>query len=114
MLVIPKREVSFPTGLTAAELDELTRVAQALSEACGQVAGVAPSKIWINPPIRLTVKQLHTHVVPPLDLVELLTAQPEFYNEVSEWLAARLGPSTPPAGSPPVPAGTSELSGPAR
>lgn len=65
-LVIPKRQASFIKDLAPNELDEMATIAAKVSDAFGAVAGSAPASIWVNPPQVITIKQLHTHVLPNL------------------------------------------------
>ncbi len=65
-LVIPKQGAMFPTDISKGDLEEMAKIAAKVSDAFGKAAGSGPASIWVNPPQRLTIKQLHTHVLPKL------------------------------------------------
>ena len=65
-LVIPKKQAMFPQDLAPGDMDMLANIAAKVSDAFGVVADSGPADIWVNPPQRLTIKQLHTHVLPKL------------------------------------------------
>ncbi len=65
-LVIPKKQAMFPKDLAPGDMEALAKTAAKVSDAFGKVAGSGPADIWVNPPQRLTIKQLHTHVLPKL------------------------------------------------
>lgn len=62
-LVVPKSEMLFPVDGEPAVVDELARVASAVSDAfVAALGGGGPARVWINPPSALSVRQLHVHV----------------------------------------------------
>ncbi len=65
-LVVPKTEMLFPIDATADQLQRIGTIAAATSDAFVDVGATGLSKIWINPPSALTVRQLHVHVQPPI------------------------------------------------
>ncbi|MGQ0506291.1 MAG: hypothetical protein ACT4TC_13345 [Myxococcaceae bacterium] len=109
-LVVPKRPFSFPTQASGAQLDNLAQVAETASKVFEDVAGAAPSKVFIHPPTNLQVKQMHVHVQPsglahwlppganpqapePLSVTQ---AKNRLYGAISAKLAQRLGPPVNP------------------
>lgn len=65
-LVVPKATTMFPTDLSPAMLEKISRVAAATADAFSAATGAASNGIWINPPQYLMVRQLHVHVMPDL------------------------------------------------
>lgn len=66
ILVVPKQRASLPTEIKPAVLDQMGKVAEAVSEAFTALTRSAPSQAWVNPPQRLTISQVHMHVEPGL------------------------------------------------
>jgi diadenosine tetraphosphate (Ap4A) HIT family hydrolase len=109
-LVVPKDQAMFPKDLPQAKLDHLAAISAKVSDAFSAVAGSQPANIWINPPQRLSLKQLHVHVMPKLPKWEqrrrprgvppdpaLVAEQQKFYAALSKEIATQL--STPVSGN---------------
>jgi diadenosine tetraphosphate (Ap4A) HIT family hydrolase len=92
-LVIPKREMMFPTDAGPALLQRLALVAAATSDAFIQAAGMQchdtlVATISIGRPGGLMVRHLHVHVQPPAAIA--FHDEATFYSRMSQHLAQRL------------------------
>ena len=87
-LVIPKQETLFPTDLNAEGMQRLGVISARVSDAFIALGAKGPSRMWINPPSALTVRQLHVHVQPGIARPGDAAA---FYASMSEELQNILG-----------------------
>lgn len=106
-LVVPKDTYNFPTDVPGALMDRIADIAAKVSDAFSKASGSNPADIWINPPQRITISQMHVHVQPKLPHWEphrrprgvppdpaLVAEQQKFYRAVTSELSKLLGPSS--------------------
>ena len=99
-LIIPKEKMMFPTDAQPKLLTHLAMVAATTADALMLAAGrpcreTNFSRIYINPPMIIGVKQLHVHVQPITPLQDFKKAD-EFYSLMSKYLGERLSKVTEP------------------
>ncbi|MCK5688519.1 HIT domain-containing protein, partial [Myxococcota bacterium] len=69
-LVVPKNEMLFPCDGTDFDLQMLSDLAEKTALAFKQSIENNPeSRVWINPPAALMVRQLHIHIQPSTGIV---------------------------------------------
>lgn len=89
-LVIPVEELLFPLDGDGELLAYLAQVAATVADAFADASGTkTESKIWINPPASLTVRQLHVHVQPRLARGDT-QANAALFSRVCSYLEANL------------------------
>jgi hypothetical protein len=93
LLVVPKDSIMFPVDASAMLIGHLAIVAAAASDA--MIGGASRpcdsttvSRVYINPPCALSVRQLHIHVEPKTKINT--QDQVEFYSEVGRRLTELL------------------------
>ena len=99
-LVVPKKEMMFPIDASQDFIKRLAMVAAATSDALmwavgGECDPSSSSKIYVNPPTVIGVRQLHVHVKPADPLRDINAG--EFYTGVSKYLRDRLHAPAPDA-----------------
>ena len=92
-LVIPKKQMMFPIDAPPGFMDRLAVVAAATSDALiwgagGECETASSSRIYVNPPKVIGIRQLHAHVQPSHSIRD--SVQDGFYTRVSEYLADAL------------------------
>jgi diadenosine tetraphosphate (Ap4A) HIT family hydrolase len=92
-LVVPRREMMFPTDASESLLKQMALVAAATSDAFVATAGkrcdtALVSNIFVNAPASIGVKHLHVHVQPPAAIE--IKNEGDFYSRMSLELKAAL------------------------